>query len=189
MNEKEEVLLRHVQNRRGETIKEVPITVDRETANNVVNGNQEKVTVNIIHQTIDTETAKESMDEAKTKNTAGSLKTAEIKAGFSETAEVNEKRILEKAARWDRNAKALGVAAIGVVGVATLLDIGNGLSEKKEVARMLKEQEQQLEKRQIAERKSLRRDSYDYVDMGQIVTEMFNERIGHYKMGNAKFNS
>jgi hypothetical protein len=76
---------------------------------------------------------------------------------------------------------------MSAVGIGAVLDISNRLDQSKETARMVTDQEKKLAQRTTKEATSLKRDSHDYVDVGEIVMEMFNERIGHHKMGNAKF--
>lgn len=93
--------------------------------------------------------------------------------------------------RWQKGIKRrLGVASkLGIValGAATFLDITDGLEADRRAAEERGHQEQELKKKQSTERKRQRQEGYGYTDYGQIVLEQWEKRIGHYAMGNSKF--
>ena len=93
--------------------------------------------------------------------------------------------------RWQKSMKRrLGVASkIGIValGAATFLDITDGLESDRRASEERGHQEQELKKKQAKERQRQRQESYGYTDYGQIVLEQWEKRIGHYAMGNSKF--
>jgi hypothetical protein len=84
----------------------------------------------------------------------------------------------------------LGVAVAigaGVIGAAGILDASNELHHKSREGRMLAYEEENLQRKKDQKRKSNQKAGYGYVDMGQIPLDMFEQRVGHYKMGNSKF--
>lgn len=84
----------------------------------------------------------------------------------------------------------LGVlAAIGAttIGAASLLDTSRGLREDARAERMKAQQEENLIKQRNMQRRNREEMGYGNVDFGQMAIDMFNERIGHHKMGNSKF--
>lgn len=82
-----------------------------------------------------------------------------------------------------------GIGAVGAlaVGAATVLDIGQGINEKRRVEDMKKEQEKSLRRKQKQEDEYKRSQGYGHTDLGGIVFDMFEERLGHHKIGNARF--
>lgn len=109
-------------------------------------------------------------------------------------SEVETKKMLERKAFAKKmenfHSKATVVAAIGAtaaIGVASILDVSNDLKHKTREDRMLAYQEENLERQKQQRKKQNKKASYNNVDFGQIAIDMFNERTGHYKMGNSKF--
>lgn len=86
--------------------------------------------------------------------------------------------------------KALGVAAV-FIATTTLLDKALDIDEKMEVKKMVREQNKNIKKREEQERE--KRDRYrdgkgfTHVDTSSIVMDLFEERLGHHKMGNSRF--
>jgi len=94
-------------------------------------------------------------------------------------------------ARWQKNMSAkLGVGmAIGIAAfsVATIADTFSGMSQERKASIDRNLQEQELVKKQTTEKRQQDKMGYGYVDHGQIVLQQWEKRIGHYAMGNAKF--
>lgn len=93
---------------------------------------------------------------------------------------------------WQKNmlrkkhlATGIGLAAFGI---ATIMDATSGMSDNRKASVERNRQEQELAKRQSAEKQRQGQQGYGYVDYGQIVLEQWEKRIGHYAMGNARFN-
>ena len=93
--------------------------------------------------------------------------------------------------RWQQNMKrksgvamAVGIAAFGV---ATIADSFEGMEQERKASIERNRQEQELAQRQSAESRRQDKQGYGYVDYGQIVLQQYEKRIGHYAMGNAKF--
>lgn len=84
-------------------------------------------------------------------------------------------------------AKVAGVAGLGAFALASVMDTSESLSEDKHTSRMVKQQEERLTKKQTKERREQNKQGYGNIDMGQMAIDLFNERTGHHKMGNAKF--
>src|SRR5690606_34392387 len=89
--------------------------------------------------------------------------------------------------RWLGRTQAGALLGLGAFALASAIDTNNRLSQQREAERMVNQQERNLTRQMNAERQKQREQSYGYVDFGNIVHEMWNERIGHHKMGNAKF--
>lgn len=112
-----------------------------------------------------------------------------------------EKQILQKShkvltdeekLRWHKNrgrkAHVAGVVGLGAFSVATLMDVGAKLKEDRVADIAHNKAEQELAKKMTTEKQKQAQMGYGYVDYGQVVLEQFEKRIGHYAMGNARFN-
>lgn len=104
--------------------------------------------------------------------------------GIEDVAEDTTKAM--KNIKFGRTAAILGITAIGVAGIA---DMAMN-AEERHRARIQQNVEKQNQKR-----KDKRSDKYKYAGteyqpeaFNDIVQQMFNQRSGHYKMGNSKFN-
>lgn len=170
------------------TAGKVAISGDRDKAEEVVSRQaaQEKSLDREIART-ETETeAKAIVQQAeKNKVTSGKVTTEEVKAkhdaGFDKLAkEKKMKSTLQKG-------KLIGGIGLGLFAVASVMDTSNKLGENKAVSRMKEEEEQSLIRKQNQEKKNQNQYSYGYMTGGDIVGELWNNRLGHHKMGNAKF--
>lgn len=86
-------------------------------------------------------------------------------------------------------AKGIGSLKYGAmaIGAAALLDVGQRLFDNHSAHVMENEQEKKLKEKQKRQREKNNKQSYGYLDQGDIVLEMFEARTGHYKMGNARY--
>lgn len=84
-------------------------------------------------------------------------------------------------------AKVAGVAGIGAFALASVMDTSESLSEDAQTSRMVNDQEKNLTRKQTKERRAQDKLGYGHIDMGQMAIDLFNDRTGHHKMGNAKF--
>lgn len=75
----------------------------------------------------------------------------------------------------------------GIIGVASIIDIGQRLQDSHEAKRIKKEQEKDLKRKKKLQDERNKEQSYGYIQDGEILFELFGERTGHHKMGNAKF--
>lgn len=97
---------------------------------------------------------------------------------------------VESTMKWfktGRNATILGVTAIGAAGVADMaMDAGekHKVKEQQHINR-----QKQIDKDKKSEKYSYAGTEYQPGAFGDVVLEMFNQRSGHYKMGNAKFKA
>jgi hypothetical protein len=89
------------------------------------------------------------------------------------------------------NGKLGVVAAIGAtaIGVASVMDVSNEMSHKTREGRMLAYEEENNQRRKQQKKKQNKKAGYGNNDWGQLPIDLFNDRIGHYKMGNAKFQN
>lgn len=103
------------------------------------------------------------------------------------------RQVLEDA-DLERKAKTIGgklgtslKVGAAIVGVASILDVGQRMADNKEAKRMKHEQEQELHRKEKQRRKKNKEQGYGYLQQGEILFDLFGERTGHYKMGNAKY--
>lgn len=75
----------------------------------------------------------------------------------------------------------------GVVGVASILDVGQRISDNREAKRIKHEQEKALIQKEKKRKEKNKEQSYGYIQDGEILFDLFGERTGHHKMGNSKF--
>ena len=115
----------------------------------------------------------EKTPDVKSKITASDVSTNDVK-----------KASIKK---FHGRAKAVGAASIGLFALASVVDTQNNLADKRREGKMVNKQEQNLKDKNRREAQKHKEKSYGYVDGGEIVQEMFANRIGHHKMGNAKF--
>lgn len=88
-----------------------------------------------------------------------------------------------------RKAGLLGaIGVVGAIGVASVLDTSSALKSKTRENRMVAQQEENLIKKQNMMKRNRESMGYGHVDFGQMAIDMFNDRIGHHKMGNSKFH-
>ena len=146
-----------------------------------------RVTAKQVSLITDKKTAEEALRQFKESYTTGDMEIEKTIRDKHVVKEIDEEAIYRKGARWARAMKIGTLVGMGIIGVSSLLDISEKLDRKTDAQRMVRKQEKNLERRQIAEKRILDSMGYGHVDMGQIVFDMFNERIGHHKMGNAKF--
>lgn len=90
-----------------------------------------------------------------------------------------------------RKAKTVGKIGLGAFALATLLDIGEREKKKIRTKKMVEEEEKNVRRKMREDMFHARIYSFvqnmQQVDMGQLALDMFEDRIGHFKMGNAKF--
>lgn len=81
------------------------------------------------------------------------------------------------------------IAKVGaaIVGVASIVDIGQKVADSREAKRMKHEQEKALVEKEKQRKKKNKEQSYGYIQDGEILFDLFGGRTGHHKMGNAKF--
>jgi hypothetical protein len=105
---------------------------------------------------------------------------------LSDAEKVKVIKNAEKSVNILKHGARIGIAAIGV---GMLIDIGNGLHHNHKVKDEKAKQEQKAKDQEVKDKQDMRQMfGYNYVDFGDIVKDMWNQRIGHYKLGNAKFN-
>ena len=116
---------------------------------------------------------------------AGKLEqeTAKVKHNLS----MEDQMKIKKMKGWASKGKLAGLIGLGVFATASVIDTNNGLSENRDVSRMKEKQEKNLTRKLKREEKQQSQYAYGHVDMGEMAFQMFNERLGHHKMGNAKF--
>jgi hypothetical protein len=98
-----------------------------------------------------------------------------------------EKLSRKRFSRWSSVGKAGGAIGIGAFALASLVDTNENLSDKRELARRQESQERDFQKKQTQQRREQAKEGYGYTTPNDLVAQMWNDRIGHYKMGNAKY--
>lgn len=89
------------------------------------------------------------------------------------------------------NGKLGVITAIGAtaIGVASVMDVSNEMNHKTREGRMVAYEEENNQQKKQKKKKQNKKAGYGNNDWGQLPIDMFNDRIGHYKMGNAKFQN
>lgn len=98
-----------------------------------------------------------------------------------------EKGLESKAMRHAKNTKRAGLLGFGLIAVTSIMDMSKSLSQDVEVSKMKNQQEANQRRKQQQEKDFQNTMSYRYIDWGQIPLDMFNQRLGHNKIGNAKY--
>jgi hypothetical protein len=93
----------------------------------------------------------------------------------------------KKITGWKEKGKMLGALGLGAFAVATAVDISQRLDHSKETSKMTNQEKKNQEKKAHQQKMQQWQQSYGYINMGDMVTQMFQDRIGHHKMGNQKF--
>lgn len=125
--------------------------------------------------------------EGTSKVTSGDIEQEKAKVAHELSDAEYKKKKLAKMEKWRGRGAVAGMAGLGAFALASVMDTSARMGDQKEVSRMTAEQEASLLKKQSQERKRNQENGYSHVDMGEIAFEMFNNRLGHHKMGNAKF--
>lgn len=86
-----------------------------------------------------------------------------------------------------RAANALHIGKYALAA-ATILDVAERASENHEAKVMKANEEYQFKQKQKEKKRKQKQMAYGNIDQGEILFDLFNQRSGHYKMGNAKFN-
>lgn len=143
----------------------------------------------------DAESSKVATQQDKnTKITVGDVTEQQVKAKH-EANDLKQKAADQKwkddkeakMRKWKGRGGIAAVAGLGAFALASVLDTGEALEDKKEVSRMTEQQERNLNRKEGKQKRKQNEKSYGHVDMGEIAFEMFENRLGHHKMGNAKF--
>lgn len=125
--------------------------------------------------------------ENTTKVTVSDIQRTKIEVDHEKAIKAQAKASAEKMDRWKGRAGIAGVVGLGAFALASVMDTSEGMSEDRRTSRMTEQQERNLTRKQNREKKAQQSQGYGNVDFGQMALDMFNERIGHHKMGNAKF--
>lgn len=131
------------------------------------------------------DTSNDAINNDSKKQTIGDVTKSETKSiSLSMRKNQEAERKLLKAEKYLPTALKVGG---GIITAATLLDIGGAINDKREEKKMKAATEKQIREREKKEKDAYKQYSYGYVDSGEILFELFNNRSGHHKMGNAKF--
>ncbi|MDK2600732.1 hypothetical protein QO179_24870 [Bacillus stercoris] len=112
---------------------------------------------------------------------------AKIEAKNKHDMNIEHAEKVKKMKNWANKSKLVGALGLGVFALASVMDTSDRLDRNRRVSAMKEEQEENLQKKLKRQERSQAQNSYGYVDMGEIVGQLFDSRIGHYKMGNSKF--
>lgn len=148
--------------KKNESMREVYREVPKQESQRVVDQEEKKSTISVSDQ------QKETIKVKGQKEINADVEYRKVKSGWSKM-------------------KLAGAIGLTAFGVASVLDVKKELDQDKAVERMKNMQEKELKSRQSSERDMMKQFGYGNVDFGQMAIDMFNERIGHYKMGNSKF--
>lgn len=76
----------------------------------------------------------------------------------------------------------------GIIAAGTVVDTATHISENREVKKQKKADLKALKKQKKEELKRTRPQNNIFQQLGSLPFEMYEDRIGHTNMGNAKFN-
>lgn len=155
--------------------------IDEDEAHKVTKGGDEseKVTIKDVH---DVDQGK-SVSDAEKKIDMGEIKRQEsIKRAEKQLANADA-----KAAKWAAGGRFAIGGALGMLALGTAAHISNNMHERTIVERQKRDAERNFQEQQKQERRQLEKMGYGNIDLGEIAFQMFDERIGHFKMGNSKF--
>lgn len=119
----------------------------------------------------------------------GGLKMKVADVAKAQTEEEAKELAIQRANKFNRfkGKAAIGVAAL--IGLGTLASVRNDLDHEVRADQMVAEQEKR-QVRKTNKEKEMMSEMFGWnqnVNMGQLAIDMFNDRIGHHLMGNAKF--
>lgn len=127
---------------------------------------------------------------AQNADNKGSVKTGDVSkidVEVKHDSALKDQATKKKMNNWLGKAKLAGAIGLGAFAVASVMDTSETLAEKKRTTRMTEEQERNLNRKISREERNQKQHAYGHVDFGQMAIDLFNERTGHHKMGNAKF--
>lgn len=81
----------------------------------------------------------------------------------------------------------IGKISAGIIGAATVVDVARKMHDERAAEHMKAEQEWNLKEKDKQRKKQQKEMSYGYLQQGEILFDLFGNRTGHHKMGNAKF--
>lgn len=150
-----------------------------------------KATINKLSRAeMEVDGVRKSSEVAYNDQKKGRVSTSDVAKidGEHKTNEAKYKNAkIKKMKNWTGKAKIAGAIGLGAFAAASAMDASQRLDNKSDASRMTGEQERRVQKKRKQEEKNQQQHAYGYMDMGDIVGELFNNRIGHHKMGNAKF--
>lgn len=133
----------------------------------------------------------ESRAMVKDKVTSATGETTKIKANAQAEATLKAHANTQKYKKALMKVKTIGKFGLGAFALATLLDLNERAERKIRAEEMVKQQEKNVRRkiRQLSDQSKRHSSVIEEAKKigGEMVFELFNERIGHYKMGNAKF--
>jgi predicted GNAT family acetyltransferase len=164
-------------------------SVDGDSAKEVVSQTQKKsndVNKEISRLESEAESKKVSQNvENTTKVTVSDTNKVEMEVKHE--ADKKAQATHKKMNNWKQKAGIAGAIGLGAFAVASVMDASSELGENRRTSRMTEEQERNLNRKKGQEKRNQNQYGYGNIDMGQMAIELFNERTGHHKMGNAKF--
>jgi hypothetical protein len=124
------------------------------------------------------------------KESFGMKKTISVGAMTEANVIRDVEAVSAKTARRAARGFNIGAKGIGaLIAVGTLASARNSMDDKLAVEREKARQETKLVRKESKQKKT-QRELFGYdkpLDMGQIVMDMWDDRIGHHLMGNSKF--
>lgn len=168
----------------GTTPATVSGEIDKVTVKEVMDEKQ-KATTGKVATEVDRAETKQVLDGGRPKGTHGDG----VKAGVEST--VNDARVVTtRKAEMVTLSKARTAGRIGLLlfGAGVVADISNRLADDRQEKRQTMKQDEDLRKKDRLDKKDMNKMfGYNTMDYSNIVQEMWNNRTGHYKMGNSKF--
>lgn len=138
---------------------------------------------------LDTAEAKATVEGRKENATVADMHQDDIKNNSSVSDEQFTENAKAKSRKVGKYMKGGAIVGAAILAAGSLLDVQRDLKEDRQAVRHGNDYEREQQKRKHKEDKTMgQMFGYGHTpNMGQLAIDMFNERIGHYKMGNAKF--
>lgn len=115
-------------------------------------------------------------------------KIAKEKSRIDAEKMLEEKVEMKKVKNNLTKMKVAGAIGLTAFAAASVIDTNKEAQQDIRVSRMKEEQEKNLARQKQQEDKTMKQFQFGGPsDMGSIVLDMYNQRIGHHLMGNAKF--
>jgi hypothetical protein len=113
------------------------------------------------------------------------LQMQDIRKSHEKTMHLQKRK--SKIKGWAGKGALAATIGLGAFAIASAMDVNDRMQDKVDESKMTHKQEQKLQRKMSQERKNKAQYAYGHIDMGQMVTDIFNDRSGHHLMGNARF--
>lgn len=100
---------------------------------------------------------------------------------------IDKEEMMKKAESVNQKLKLAGKITGGAILTAAGVDLVDEYAQKRRTEKMVAEQERNLKEKERRERQSLKQRGYSNINAGEIAFKMFDEAIGHHKIGGGNY--